>query len=119
MGKRKSIFVRARPMPSRAEILALVDQGLGTQAVAVRLEVSQPWVRRVVQERREQGKTANATTRQRRPKWEPLIPQIQAAIAAQPDLTLEELKVELGTTLHTTTLCRALQKLKLTFKKKW
>lgn len=118
MSKRKSLFVRTRPKPTREEILALYDQGLGTHEVSLRLQISEPWARRVKQERREQGKTANATTRKRTPKWAALVPEIQAAIAAQPDLTLDELKAELGTTLHSGTLCRALQKLKLTFKKK-
>jgi len=119
MSKRKSLLVRTKPKPSRAEILALYDQGLGTQEIATRLEICQSWARRVKQERREQGKTQNATTRRRQPKWAPLVPQIQAALAKQPDLTLDELKAELGTTLHSGTLCRALQKLKLTFKKKY
>jgi transposase len=96
----------------------LYDQGVGTQEIARQLQISLAWARRVKQERREQGKTANATTRNRQPKWASLVPKIRAAIAAQPDLTLEELQVELGTTLHPGTLCRALQKLKLTFKKK-
>lgn len=118
MAKRKSLFVRTVPKPSRAEILALYDQGLGTQAIANRLQISLAWARRVKQERREQGKTRNATTRNRTPKWAPLVPQIQSVLAEQPDLTLEELQAALGTTLHSTTLCRALRKLKLTFKKK-
>lgn len=118
MSKTKSLVVRTKPMPSREEILGLYDQGLGTTEVCQRLEISPAWARRVKQERREHGKTANATTRNREPEWKPLVPQIQAAIAAQPDLTLEELKFELGTTLHPGTLCRALKKLKLTLKKK-
>ena len=75
-------------------------------------------VARMKQEHREPGVTRNATTRNRLPQWAPLVPQIQSALKAKPDLTLEELKAELGTTLHPGTLCRALQKLKLTFKKK-
>lgn len=118
MAQSKSLFVRTIPRPTRADILALYDQGLGTQAIATRLQISLSWARRVKQERREDGKTANATTRRRQPTWAPLVPRIQEAIAAQPDLTLNELKVELGTTLHPGTLCRALRKLKLTFKKK-
>ena len=118
MPKKKSLFVRTKPKPTRAQILALFDQGLGTHEVSKRLEISEPWARRVKQERRELGKIANATTRRRQPTWAPLVPQIQAAVAKQPDLTLEELKAELGTTLHTGTLCRALRKLKQTFKKK-
>ena len=39
-------------------------------------------------------------------------------IAAQPDLTLQELKDELGTDLSRSTLCAALAKLRLTLKKK-
>jgi len=118
MAKRKSLLVRTKPKPSRAEILSLYDQGVGTQEICQRLEICPAWARRVKQERRELGKTANATTRNRQPKWAALVPEIRAAIAAQPDLTLDELKVELGTTLHPGTLCRALRKLKLTFKKK-
>lgn len=114
---RKSLFVRTVPKPSRAEILKLYDQGLGTQEIANRLQVSLAWARRVKQERRDQGKTQNATTRRRQSKWAPLIPQIKAALAAKPDPTLNELQAKLGTKLHTGTLCRALQKLKLTFKK--
>lgn len=118
MAKHKSLFLRTKPKPTRAQILALFDQGLGTHEVAKQLQISEPWARRVKQERREQGKLANATTRRRQPTWASLVPQIHAALAKQPDLTLAELKAELGTTLHPGTLCRALQKLKLTFKKK-
>jgi transposase len=39
-------------------------------------------------------------------------------IAARPDLTLQELKDELETELSRSTLCTALQKLRLTLKKK-
>lgn len=118
MGLRQSLVKRTRPKPARSEILALYDQGLGTQEISVRLQISLAWARRVQQERREQGKIQNATTRNRTPQWAALVPQIHAALAKQPDLTLAELKAELCTELHPGTLCRALQKLKLTFKKK-
>jgi transposase len=39
-------------------------------------------------------------------------------VDAKSDLTLSELKEELGTTLSESTLCRALQRLGLTLKKK-
>ena len=118
MSQSKSLVVRTIPCPTRAEILALYDQGLGTQAVATQLQISLSWARKVKQDRREQGKTANATTRHRQPAWAPLVPRIQVAIAAKSNLTLNELKAELGTTLHPGTLCRALRKLKLSFKKR-
>jgi transposase len=72
----------------------------------------------VKQERREQGKLAPATTRRRTPKWAALSEQIKRHIAAGPDMTLQELKEELGTELSRQTLCTALRKLKLTLKKK-
>lgn len=115
---RRSLFVRTIPKPSRKEILALYEEGLTTREISTRYQISESWARRVKQEHREQGKTRNATTRNRRTKWAPLIPQIKQAIAEQPDMTLKELKAKLGTDLHEATLCRALQKLKLTLKKK-
>jgi transposase len=102
----------------RREVLAACDAGGGTQAVALKFNVSESWVRRIKQERRELGKTAPATTRHRVPKWRALEPQIRAAIAAQPDLTLAELKATLGTEFCVQTLCNALHALQLTLKKK-
>lgn len=102
----------------RREVLAACDAGEGTRSVALRFHCSESWVRRIKQERREQGKTAPLTTRRRTPKWKALEPQIRQACKQQPDLTLRELQQRLGTTLSVQTLCRALQRMKLTFKKK-
>jgi len=115
---KRSLFVRTVPMPSRREILDLYEEDLSTREIATRFQISESWARRVKQEHREQGKTCNATTRKREPKWVPLIPRIEQALAEQPDLTLKELKAKLGTELNVGTLCRALKKLKLTLKKK-
>ncbi len=115
---KRSLFVRTVPMPSRREILDLYEEDLSTREIATRFQISESWARRVKQEHREHGKTRNATTRKREPKWVPLIPQIEQALAEQPDLTLKELKAKLGTELNVGTLCRALKKLKLTLKKK-
>ena len=102
----------------RRDVLAACDSGEGTRAVALRFNCSESWVRRVKQERRELGKTAPLTTRRRTSKWERYRTQIEALIAAQPDITLRELKGALGTDLSRSTLCVALRKLKLTLKKK-
>lgn len=102
----------------RREVLAACDAGEGTQAVALRFDVSESWVRRIKQQRRESGKVAPATTRNRVPKWRAIEPQIRAAVAEQPDLTLAELKARLNTDFCVQTLCNALQALKLTLKKK-
>jgi transposase len=102
----------------RRDVLAACDAGQGTKAVALRLKCSESWVRRVKQERRELGKTAPCTTRRRTPQWAKYREQIVELITAQPDMTLQELKDALGTSLCRQTLCTALQQLKLTLKKK-
>lgn len=102
----------------RRDVLRACDAGEGTRDVANRFRVSESWVRRIKQERRETGKTAPLTTRKRVPKWRAIEDDIRRAVSEKPDLTLDELKVELGTELSRSTLCVALQKLKLTLKKK-
>ncbi len=102
----------------RRDVLARCDANMGTREVALRFNVSESWVRRVKQERRERGKLGPATKRRRAPKWVSEAEAIQAAIVRQPDLTLAELKAELETSLSRATLCRALQQLRLTLKKK-
>jgi transposase len=102
----------------RREVLAACDAGEGTRAVALRFNVSESWVRRVKQERREQGKLGPATKRRRVPAWAKEADALCAIVARRCDLTLGELRAELGTSLSESTLCRALRKLRLTLKKK-
>jgi len=61
MSKRKSLFVRTRPKPTRAEIRALYDQGLGTQEIATQLQISLAWARRVTNELQSQIAPHKAT----------------------------------------------------------
>lgn len=102
----------------RRDVLAACDAGHVTSQVAQQFQVSESWVRRIKQVRRESGKTAPATRRHRVPKWMGEADRIRAAIKESPDLTLTELQARLQTSLSMTTLCRALQRLKLTLKKK-
>ena len=102
----------------RREVLSACDSGRETREIALSFGVSESWVRRIKQERRELGKTEPKQTRQRIPKWWVFKDRMIEIYRARPDTTLEELKSELGTTLSTATLCCALKKLKLTFKKK-
>ena len=101
----------------RRDVLAACDRGEGTRAVALRFRCSESWVRRVKQERRELGKTAPLLTRHRTPEWEAYRERILELIAERPDMTLQELKNELETSLSRQTLCTALAKLKLALKK--
>jgi transposase len=102
----------------RREVLAACDRGEGTRAVALRFQCSESWVRRVKQDRRERNKVAPLLTRRRTPKWEPYRERLLALIAERPDITLQELKDALETTLSRQTLCTALAKLRLTLKKR-
>jgi transposase len=103
----------------RGEVLKACDTGDGTRVVATRFNVSESWVRRIKQERREQGKLAPLKIRKRTPQWAAHAERIVALIGQVPDLTLNELKEELETALSVQTLCRALQQLRLTLKKKY
>jgi transposase len=114
----KEVLMQAYSKERRREVLAACDAGEGTKAVALRFHVSESWVRRIKQERRETGKTAPLTTRCRIPKWRAIESQIREAVRQQPDITLRELQQRLGTLLSVQSLCRALHELKLTFKKK-
>jgi transposase len=102
----------------RGQVLAACDKGRSTREVATYFEVSESWVRRIKQDRRELNKTAPFVKRQRVPQWAAFSDQMKFLIQRKPDLTLEELKKELGTTLSVPTLCTALQRLRLTVKKK-
>ena len=103
-------MAKAHSKEFRREVLSACDEGIGTREVALRFKVSESCVRRIKQERRELGKTAPLTTRNRTPEW-------AYRTDFRPDTTLRELKAELGTHLSTKTLCLACQRLKLTFKK--
>lgn len=105
----------------RRDVLAACDAGGGTRQVALRFKVSESWVRRIKQERREQGKTAPQTTRQRRKSWEPYVDWLLAQLKQKPDIYLRELqaaaKEELGWEVSDVTLSRACRALRMTRKK--
>jgi transposase len=90
--------------------------------VALRFKVSESWVRRIKQERREQGKLAPHTKRRRRKIWEPYTDWILAKLAGRPDIYLRELvaaaKEELGWEVSDVTLSRACRALQRTRKKR-
>ena len=63
--------MEAYPKKFRRQVLAACDAGGGTREVALRFDVSESWVRRIKQVRREQGKTAPKLTRDRSKVWDP------------------------------------------------
>lgn len=107
----------------RRDVLAACDAGEGTRLVALRFQVSESWVRRVKQERREQGKVAPRSTRRRRKTWEPYAAWLLAKLDAQADIYLRELvaaaQAELGWEVSDVTLSRACRALRRTRKKRF
>jgi transposase len=106
----------------RRDVLAACDAGGEARAVALQFDVSESWIRRIKQERREQGKTAPKATRDRRKCWEPYTQWILEQLDKRPDIYLRELqaaaKRELGWEVSDVTLSRACRALKRTRKKR-
>jgi transposase len=106
----------------RSQVLAACDANEGTQAVALRFAVSESWVRRINQQRRETGQIAAKTTRDRTPKWQAWADWLLAKIDARPDIYLRELRAELkaerGEEVCLQTICNACAALERTRKKK-
>ena len=106
----------------RRDVLAGCDAGEGTRSVALRFNVSESWVRRIKQERREQGKIAPLSTRRRRKIWEPYAEWLLAKLDERPDIYLRELQAaaqaELGWEVSDVTLSRACRALRRTRKKR-
>lgn len=106
----------------RRDVLAACDAGTGTREVATQFRVSESWVRRIKQQRRETGQVAPKTKRNRRPTWEAWADWLKAAVAQAPDAYLRELqarlKAELGIEASENLIGAACQALKLTRKKK-
>jgi transposase len=106
-------------MDLRERVLKDCAAGLGTKAVAEKYAVSPSWVRRLKQRQREEGRTAPKSPRNRRvPKLAAHAARIRELIAVTPDLTLAELRDQLGVRVSLATLWAAVAGLDLTVKKK-
>ena len=111
--------MKAYSMDLRQRVLKDSDAGMSTREVATKYEVSESWVRRLKQRRRENGEVVPRSSRNhRQPKWLAVADQLQALVGQRPDITLQELRNALGGTLSIQTLARALRQLQMTFKKK-
>jgi transposase len=106
----------------RSEVLAACDANEGTQAVALRFQVSEAWVRRIKQQRRETGQIAPKIRTPARPKWHAWADWLMAKIEKRPDIYLRELQAELkaerGEEVCLTTLCNACRELDQSRKKR-
>lgn len=90
--------------------------------IAGRFQVSESWVRRIQQQRRETGQVAPKTAAVCPPKWPAWADWLVAQITARPDLDLRELPAELkqerGDDLCLMTICNACQALEPSRKKR-
>lgn len=109
--------MRAYSIDLRKRVLADCDAGLGTKAVAEKYQVSPAIVRRWKQRRRENGELGprpwNAGRKRRVDR-----DAVAAAVRAQPDATLRELREALGIDVSLQTIHSILRELKISFKKK-
>jgi putative transposase len=110
--------MHAYSMDLRTRVLAACDAGQSNDAVARVFDVSTAWIRRLKQRRRETGSCAAALRRSPAPRYQAHADALQQLVAQRPDATLQELRDALGLTASVATLCRMLQRLRLTVKKK-
>ncbi len=101
----------------RDRVLAARDRGLKTKRVADLFCVSASWVRRVIQHRREEGRT------QPKPRGGALnvkidTDRLRQLVREQPDATTRELHARLGIACSESAVGAALLRLGLSFKKR-
>lgn len=108
---------RALSQDLRDRVLAAYDRGMKTRPIVLMFKVSPAWARRVKQRRRECGET-----RPRSPGGVAVIKvdrtRLAELVREDPDATLMELRDRLGVPCGLSTICTALKKLRLTFKKR-
>lgn len=104
----------------RLRVIGDCDTGLGTKEVAEKYKVSQSWVRKLKQIRRETGQIGPRPQRvSHATKLDGHVAALEQLVERQPDATLRELRQQLGVNVGLATIARALQRLRLTFKKKF
>jgi transposase len=112
--------MRAYSVDLRQRVLAACDGGLGTAEAAETFAVSEAWVRRIKQRRREAGELAPRVRGRTGPA--PVLAahlgRLAALAKAAPGLTPAEYRDRLGVAAAPVTVWRALRALGLTFKKK-
>ena len=108
--------MKAYSMDLRERVLADSDAGLPTKQVAEKYGVSRTWVRGLKQRRRETGEIAPRVGGGRKPKIDRVA--LVALVERQPDATLAELRERLGVQCSLSAIWMALDKLRITFKKK-
>jgi transposase len=110
--------MRAFSRDLRERVLADCDAGHSNDEVARKYKVSAAWIRRLKQRRRETGSIEPRLRRVPPPRLMAHADRLQSLVGQQPDATLQELREALGVQVSLPSFCRALQRLRLTVKKK-
>ena len=112
--------MRPYSMDLRRRVVAACDRkDRRREEIAERFGVSTPWIRRLLQRRRETGSIAPLPQNAgRKPALDSRkMERLRRLVERQPDATLRELKDRLGVTISNGAMIRALRVLKLTLKK--
>ena len=109
--------MRAYSMDLRVRVLAACDAGDGTAEVAEAFAVSQAWVRRLKQRRRETGAVGPRTPARPGPVLAPHADRLRALVRECPGRTAAEYRDRLGAGVSVLTVWRMLRRLGLTHKK--
>ena len=110
----------AYSMDLRERVVAACDEGTDTRAeIAERFSVSESWIRRLLQRRREAGSIAPKPRRGgRAPAFDDeAAGRLREAVRADDDATLEELAEAAGVACYPSAVHRALRRLGITRKK--
>ena len=84
------------------------------------IRISESWIRRLKQRRRESGGVApRKSGHAAEPKWLAHRERLKELVREQPDATLPELRERLRIDIRVQALSRALRALQLTFKKRF
>lgn len=111
--------MRAYSMDLRVRVLEESAAGAETSEVADKLGVSESWVRRVKQRHRETGEVRPRSQRHGpRPKLADHMDELAELVRTQPDATEQELADRLSVPVSDSSVHRALQRLRLTYKKR-
>lgn len=110
----------AYSMDLRVRVAAACDEGVDTRAdIAERFSVSESWIRRLLQRRRETDSLAPKPHRGGHPPAfdAEAAQRLRDAVKATPDATLKELAVAAGVACSTSAVDRTLKRLRLPWKK--
>jgi transposase len=112
--------MEAYSLDLRKRVLAACDAGHGTKQVASTFKVSTAWIRRLKQRRRELDTIDVLPGRYGQPPKLTVdhLRRLGELVEEHPDATLRELREQLQVDIELSNLCRALQRMKIRFKKK-